>query len=235
MSQPLDPSVGENLQVPMSDVAGFVRQLSHDLRNHLNAAELQSAYLAEVAPDAELKEEVKRLRAMLAEMGGSLQRLTNSLAAINLTLMPYEASNFMEDLRQKVGTQFPAESRAIEWTIETGTALLDIDPQTLQPAFLELFANAFQHQRGAGSLRVTAKVSGSEFLFTLTEPKAAFSGKTENWGRQPFTQVKHGHYGLGLPRVRSIIEAHHGQLRAHFDAAALSLVTTIVLPLAGDR
>jgi hypothetical protein len=33
-----------DLQVAMPDVARFVRQLSHDLRNHLNAAELQSAF-----------------------------------------------------------------------------------------------------------------------------------------------------------------------------------------------
>ncbi len=33
-----------------------------------------------------MKDEVKRLRAMLAEMSGSLQRVTQALAAINLTL-----------------------------------------------------------------------------------------------------------------------------------------------------
>ena len=33
----------------MPDVVKFLRQLGHDLRNHLNAAELQSAYVAELA------------------------------------------------------------------------------------------------------------------------------------------------------------------------------------------
>lgn len=234
MSEPSTPSSEEDLQVPMPRVATFVRQLSHDLRNHLNAAELQSAYLGEIADNAELKDEVKRLRAMLGEMGESLQRLTNSIAAINLTVMPYEAADFMEDLRAKVGTQFPEQSGEIEWKIETGNALLEIDPQILQPAFQELFENAFRHERGAGPLRVAAQVGGGEFTFTLTEPKTTFSGETEHWGRQPLARVKHGHYGLGLPRVRSIIEAHHGQLRAHFEAGASSLITTLVLPLAGD-
>ena len=48
--------------VPWNDVVHFVRQLSHDLRNHLNAIELQSTFLAELAEDAELKTEVGRLR-----------------------------------------------------------------------------------------------------------------------------------------------------------------------------
>ena len=32
----------------MPDIVKFIRQLGHDLRNHLNAAELQAAYLAEI-------------------------------------------------------------------------------------------------------------------------------------------------------------------------------------------
>ena len=222
----------EDLPVPLADVARFIRQLSHDLRNHLNAAELQSAYLGELSEDAEMKDEVKRLRAMLAEMGASLQGVTQKLAPIRLTLMPYAAADFMEDLRSKVATIFPTESSAVEWSVNTGGAFLNIDPQVLQPAFLELFANAFQHERTPGNLRVTAGVSGAEFTFTLTEPKATFTGETERWGRQPFAKLKNGHYGLGLPRVQSIIEAHHGQLRAHYDS--VSLTTTIVLPLGND-
>lgn len=63
-----------DLQIPMPDVVRFVRQLSHDLRNHLNAAELQSAFLNEIAADAEMKEEISRLRGMLSDMGRDLRR-----------------------------------------------------------------------------------------------------------------------------------------------------------------
>ncbi len=215
----------------MPTVARFVRQLSHDLRNHLNAAELQSAYLAEVANDAEMKEEVRRLRAMLGEMGASLQRLTDSLADVRLTLMPYEAANLMEDLRAKVAMVFPEESYQVDWAIDVGQHFLEIDPQVLQPAFLELFANAFQHERGSGPLRARAEVRDGGFIFQLAEPKTAFHGSTENWGREPFARLKHGHYGLGLPRARSIVAQHGGRLSASYDSASSSLVTTIELPL----
>ena len=56
-----------DLQVPMPVLVKFVRQLGHDLRNQLNAAELQSAYLAEIVPDGELTDEIKRLRQLLDE------------------------------------------------------------------------------------------------------------------------------------------------------------------------
>jgi hypothetical protein len=46
--------------------------------------------------------------------------------------------------------------------------------------------------------------------------------------------VKHGHYSLGLLRVRRIIEAHRGALDARFDATSSSLVTSIRLPLGSE-
>jgi len=215
----------------MPDVVKFVRQLGHDLRNHLNAAELQSAYLAEIAEDPELKEEIKRLRAMVSEVGASLQRVTSSLGAPRLTVMPYGAADFVEDLRQKLAADYPDESAQIEWNANLGEANLEIDPQLLQPALTELFANAFRHGRGEGAISADARTEQNQFTLTIREPKRSFEISTENWGREPMHTVGHGHYGLGLHRSRAIIEAHQGQLNARYDHAASSLITTVVLPL----
>ena len=225
------PAPGPDLQIPMSDVVKFVRQLGHDLRNHLNAVELQSAYITEIATDPELQEEVKRLRAMISEVGSSLQRVTSALAGPRLTRMPYGAADFVDDLRQKLASTSPDESRQIEWNVDVGDATLEIDPQSLQPALTELIANAFRHERAEGAVSVDARIEDKRFIFTLREPKRSFDRSTEQWGREPFRTVGQGHYGLGLHRSRAIIEAHEGQLDARYDSAASSLITTVVLPL----
>ena len=64
-----EPSFEDRIDVPnvaWSDVVHFIRQLSHDLRNHLNAIELQSAYISELERNDELKSEIKRLREMIS-------------------------------------------------------------------------------------------------------------------------------------------------------------------------
>lgn len=216
----------------MSDAVKFVRQLSHDLRNHLNAAELQAAYIAEIAEDSEVKEEIKRLRAMISEVGTSLQRVTANLGAARLTLMPYAAADLLDDLRQKLASDYPNESATIEWNVQPCDATLRIDPQALQPALLELFVNAFRHGRAEGAVSLEAGVKGDRFVCTIREPKQSFERSTENWGREPFRSIGQGHYGLGLHRSRAIIEAHRGQLNARYDSPAASLITTVVLPLA---
>jgi K+-sensing histidine kinase KdpD len=225
-------SPGPDIEVPWPEVVKFLRQLGHDLRNHLNAAELQSAYVAELAEDPELKDEVKRLRAMISEMGASLERLTSGLGAVKLTLMPYGAADFVEDLRQKLAADYPNECAKVEWSVQVGDATLEIDPQSLQPALMELFANAFRHDRAEGVISVGARIEEDRFVFTIREPKRNFERSTDKWGLEPLRLVGQGHYGLGLHRSRAIVEAHRGQLNARYDSPATSLFTTVVLLLA---
>jgi K+-sensing histidine kinase KdpD len=216
----------------MPDVVKFVRQLAHDLRNDLNAAELQSAYLIEIAEAGEMKDEIKRLRGMIAEVGANLQKLTVALGQPRLTEMPYSAKDFVEDLRQKVATDFPKESAKVDWDFETDEAELQIDPQLLLPALLELFANAFRHGPTDRNISATARTEEGRFVFCLREPKQSFERPTENWGREPFRSVSQGHYGLGLHRTRGIIKEHGGDLQARYESETSTLVTIVTLPAA---
>jgi K+-sensing histidine kinase KdpD len=225
-----NPAPGSDLQVSVPDVVRFVRQLAHDLRNDLNAAELQSAYLIEIAENDEIKEEVKRLRGMIAQVGVHLQGVTASLSQTKLTPISYSAGEFVEDLRQKLSVDYPDQSAKVEWNVAAGNSTLQIDPQFLLPAVTELFANAFRHEPGDGVISVETHPENDRFILTIREPKRTFSRSTDDWGREPFRTVGQGHYGLGLHRARTILEAHEGQLSARYDPAASSLVTTVSLP-----
>jgi K+-sensing histidine kinase KdpD len=227
-----NPAPNSDIQVSMPEVVKFVRQMAHDLRNDLNAAELQSAYLGEIAENDEVKQEIKRLRGMIAEVGGNLHKLTAALSQSRLTEMPYGAAEFVEDLRQKLTSDYPDKVASVEWEVAAGDATLEIDPQLLLPAIFELFANAFRHDPAEGAISVEAKAENDRFRLTLREPKRAFERSTENWGREPFRTVGQGHYGLGLYRTRSVIEAHRGQLEARYDPASSSLITIVSLPTA---
>ena len=228
----MSKSTPTEIQLSMSELVKFVRQLAHDLRNHLNAAELQSAYLLEIAENNEVRDEIKRLRGMIAQVGGNLQDLTAALSPPRLTEMPYAAKDLIEDLEQKIANDYPAENEHVNWDVDVGDATLNIDPQLLLPVLSELFANAFRHDRGAGPITAAARTDKARFVFTLSEPKPAFDLSTENWGREPLRALGQGRYGLGLYRARATIEAHRGQFSARHDKKTGLLVTTIALPLA---
>ncbi len=234
MAEPPSEGRTEISNVAWSDVVRFIRQLSHDLRNHLNAIELQSAYISELERDAELKGEIRRLREMISGLTSTLQSLSKAVGEVKPDLISYRASDLAEDLRKKIDHDFSGESAEINWNIQVGDVLLNVDPQLLEEALTELFANALRHSGGRGHVAVTAKMENGRFLFTVEEPKAQFDIPADNWGREPLRKVSQGHYGLGLNRVRAIIEAHGGEMYAQYDPNVSTFTTTLVLPASGN-
>lgn len=231
MSDPQRNQNDQGIDVAWSDVVRFLRQLSHDLRNHLNAVELQSAFLAELATDPELKEEIKRLRKMVSESGSALQKLTTRINPPAPNLTSYAASDFVEDLRAKLGAEFPNQAASVNWNIDAAGVVAEVDPLLLRDALVELLRNAFEHQKEGSSMDFIAKREGDNLVFTLNEPKEQFDLPTADWGRTPLRHVARSHYGLGLNRARTIIEGQGGTLRARYDPAESKLITIVSLPL----
>ena len=211
-------------------VTKFIRQLNHDLRNYLNALELQAAFVSEIVEQPEAKEEMKRLREMTAELGAHLQRLSVQLGQIRVTSLTYQARELVEDLQAKITREFPEQSASIEWKDGLGAEPIAIDPTLLLEAFVELFRNAFSHERGERALSFEARSTNDGIEFILREPKTKFESDTASWGERPLGRIRQGHYGLGLYRARGIFEQHHGHFRAEFDPSNSSLVTTVTLP-----
>jgi K+-sensing histidine kinase KdpD len=223
----------DSFTVLWSDTVRFVRQLSHDLRNDLNAIELQSAYIDELAQDQELTHEIKRLRQVVSGLNSTLQLLSRAVGEVAPNVITYPAVEFLADMRTQIERKF--SNHEITWDVQLQDGILNIDPQLFQEVFVELFANAFRHDRGKGPLVVRARISDRRFLLTLHEPKAVFSSDTQNWGREPLRNIRQRHYGLGLNRVRAIIEAHGGELQAQYDPKAATLVSTVALPVSSQH
>ena len=229
MSKPSQTG-SEPPSVPWAEIVTFIRQLSHDIRNNLNAVELQSAFLAELAEGDEMKNEVQRLREMVSEVGSNLQRLTAGLSQTAPSVIAYSAAEFVEDLKKKLEKDLGENAAKVNWEVRLNKETLRVDPQQAQQALLELFANAFQHERNIKSITAKANIENGRFVVELREPKTKFELSTNNWGREPLRNVSQGHYGLGLNRARAIAEAHGGELTADYERDTSMLVTKFILP-----
>ena len=137
MTSAVPDAQNDLLSIPWIDMVRFVRQLSHDLRNHLNAAELQSAYIGELTTDSEIKEEIMRLRETLSGLSAVLQRLSAGFGQIKTEFMPYGGADFIEDLRKKddgivhaLNAAHSAERSLPEWLAYT----LERNPDIMKAA-----------------------------------------------------------------------------------------------------
>ena len=215
--------------VPWENFVKFLRQLSHDLRNQLNAAELQGALIGEITTDPELKSEVARLRELVSKIGTSLQRLSTAVSEPRPTRLSYPVRDFVSDLQKKVAQDYPKESQHLTWDPTTNDAVLDIDPSLIEWAAVQLFDNAFRHSRTPGQIRVSTEMNGNRFSLLVHEPKETEMEDPSHWSI-PLRSIGNGHYNLGLPRARAILEAHGGDLTAEFEPDSSTLTSRITLP-----
>ena len=214
--------------VPWENFVKFVRQLSHDLRNQLNAAELQSALIGELTNDTEIKSEIHRLRELVSQLGVTLQSLSASVAEPRPTALPYAAKDFIADMQKKIAHEFPEKGQAVKWEVLSTGATLNIDPELTEWAATELFRNAFRHDLAGDEVQAQGSIEGDWFTFSIRETKKEEIDPAQ-W-TQPLQNVSYGHYALGLRRARKIIAAQGGELTAKFDPASQTLTSTITLP-----
>lgn len=205
----------------------FVRQLSHDLRNQLNAAELQAALIGELTGDAELKPEVLRLRELISKLGGTLHSLSLSVATPQPMLLSYAAKDWVGDLQKTIALNFPERSQCVRWDVSLDGAILHIDPGLMGWAATELFENAFRYN-GDGEIAARVHAEGAKFVLQLRETKSEAVDPSK-WD-ELLGGVKHGHYGFGLRRARAVAVAHGGKLTTEWDPASSTLTSCMILP-----
>jgi hypothetical protein len=130
----------DSLTVPWSDTVRFVRQLSHDLRNDLNAIELRSAYVGELTQDQELTSEIKRLREVVSDMNSTLQLLSRAVGEVTPNVITYPAGEFLADMRTQIERKFSKENHEITWDLELQDGYSILIRSCSRKVFVELLA-----------------------------------------------------------------------------------------------
>ena len=182
-----------------------------------------------------MKDEVRRLRGMLSELGTTLQKLTTSLAASEADRDAVSARRrFIEDLRAESCDRAVARAeRAIDWEVQVDDGDAQHRPAAAAAGVARVVANAFLHERGEGQIVVHERETDTDELrFTIREPKKAFAGSIEQWGLRA---VSEGEARALWPWPAPCSQYHRGPRwaidRASMMSASSSLITTVVLPI----
>lgn len=234
-TSPPGPAAADAVMVPFGNVSGFVRQLTHDIRNGLNTLDLQTAFVQELLPaDAEAADELKRLRALITSTAKNLQSLSGTFWIGEPRLVTYEAKMFMEDFRGRLDRLLPETRPEIAWRSTLGEEAVAIDLEMITRAFGEVFKNAAHFHEKGRPVSAQVQAQGGRFILELREGKSALASAPATWGREPLVSTRRGGYGMGLFHARRLLAAHDGTLDFAFDPAAQELTTRLTLPLATD-
>lgn len=219
--------------IPWPRLSAFVRQVTHDVRNGLNAIDLQAAFLAEITPPGELSDETRRLREMVRDVTRSLQKISQNFQGLQPNLIDCPASLFIESLRHRLPEQLP-DAAALTWEGEPDETTVAVDVDRAADAIVELVRNAFQFREGEPAFTLRSEIADGRFVVTLIEPKSEPSVPPESWGAEPLVTTRRGAYGLGLFRIREALRVQKATLEQRYDAARGAVVSTVAIPLAHD-
>ena len=209
---------------------------THDVRNGLNALELQLTFLGEISEDPEAKAEVKRMRGSVAEITRQLQAVRVATGVPSPHPFAYPAADFVEDVRERFERQQADVSSRVQWEIESGGGSVAVDPELSMAALLELLANALFHATKDSAVRVDAVSGTAGLTLTIQQSLASLPGDSpEAWGHTPLSSSRRNGYGLGAFRARRIIESQGGSLHFAYKEAEQSLATVVTLPAATEN
>ena len=217
--------------VPLSRLVNFVRLVTHDVRNGLNAIDLQSAYIAEIAGEGEVGEEMGKLRRMVTHVTEDMQRLSGRFGELHPVLMDYPVHEFLLGLKEAVEEEFETQAKRIVWEVKVGDEEMEMDYTLLQNMLLELTRNAIFFREGDAAIHFTAWNDGGNVVFEVRQPHAQPVTDGDEWGRAPLASSRRGGYGLGLFYVRRVLDTLGGVLEPGYDAKSGELRVRLILPL----
>jgi hypothetical protein len=213
-------------ELSWSRVATFVRQHTHDVRNHLNGIDLEAALLSEIVTDPEAKTSVDRLRRQLRQMAIEMRTLSGKFTEPIPTKSEVAAHDLFLIWKDQAEAVKPVPK--VEWSEKVGDARLSVDVEALAKTFREILTNAVNFGTGQ-PLHAEAHDGNGKVAFVLEEKKAA-EVDPKGWGRTPFASTRRGGYGLGLWESDHAIAASGGEVVREYEPKKQTLITRIVFP-----
>ncbi len=218
--------------VPWPNVSAFVRQLAHDIRNDLNALELEIALLPEQNHDGNAPDQVfSGLRSSVRNSVTRLRLISARVDDITIHPTPIPITDLVEVSREKIRKLHPADSH-LEWDFPVQSGSLEADISLLADALTEIVSNAIDFREDDKSIKIRGRPERHLLRLDVIEMKQRRPVGMDSWGVSPLQQNRRSHYGLGLYFAARVVVAHGGTIDRAYDATRSLFRTSILLPLA---
>jgi signal transduction histidine kinase len=234
MSEPLsifDDAPG----VPLPRVVNFVKQVTHDVRNGLNAIDLQAAFVAEIAGEGEVANEMAKLRKIVGHVTRDMQALSSRFGELRPVVVEYPLPELLQGLKEAVEEEFETQAKRIVWEVKRGEGDIEMDYTLLYGALMEVIRNAIYFREGDQAIHFTAWVEHGNAIFEVRQSRSQPASDAADWGREPLASSRRGGYGLGLFYVRRILDTLGGKLDPRYDADSGEIRVRLLLPLKARR
>jgi signal transduction histidine kinase len=199
---------------------GVIKTSAQLLQKRGHLPETDSRLLSHVA------DEVRRIDALIGEFLDFARPRPSVLQRLDPLVVARRAAEFC-------GPEF--EKRHVGLTVQDDDpgSIIAADEDHLFQIFLNLFLNAVEAMPNGGNIRVTRDRRGSEMRIAVSDTGAGIPKDIQDKIFNPFFTTKEHGSGLGLAKVFTIMESHHG--RVEFSSAhGRGTIFTLAFPLTSE-
>ena len=225
------PISSDPTDVPWTNVSTFVRQLAHDIRNDLNALELEIALLSEQKDGASAPDHAfSGLRESVRNSVTRLRLVSARVDAITIRPTRIPITDLVEVTRERIRKLHPSDSPP-QWDLPAQGGSLEADISLLAEALAEIVSNAIDFREDENPIKIIGRPEGHLVRLDVVEKKQRRPVGMASWGSSPLQQIRRSHYGLGLYFAARVVVAHGGTIDRAYDATCSLFRTSILLPL----
>lgn len=221
------------LQQRLSALGEVAVGIAHEVRNPLGVIKTSAQLLQKRGqlPETDTRllshvaDEVARIDTLISEFLNFARPRPSVLQPLDPLPVVRRAADFCTPEFEKRHVSFTIHDHAPD-------SRIDADEDHLYQVFLNLFLNALDAMPSGGNIRVVRGVAGSEMHIRVSDTGAGIPREIQDRIFNPFFTTKEHGTGLGLAKVFTIMDNHHGRVELN-SAQGEGTTFTLVFPIKG--
>ena len=221
----------------LSSLGQLAAGVAHEIRNPLNAISMATQRLKRdyVPPDEAKAQEFKNLSTVIRDEIRRLNAIIEEFLSFSKSRR-LELSNFsVTEVLQKIVSLIAEEAKSKGITLETkwrlSPAVIPMDMNKLQQAFLNFIKNAMESITGQGTITIAVDKENKNYLLvSITDTGCGMTAKEIEKIFSPEYTTKEKGLGLGIPLATEIVRGHGGDVRV-ISRRGAGTTFEIILPL----
>ena len=220
----------------LSALGHLAAGVAHEIRNPLNAISMASQRLKReyVPADDEKSRDFHTLAGVIRDeirrLNGIIEEFLTFSKSRRLELHEYPLTDVLQKIVNLMREEAASKGITMETRFSDSPAIIPMDVDKLQQAFLNFIKNAMESISGEGSILIAVEPSGKDRISVKVSDTGCgmTSEEVERIFNPEYTTKEKG-LGLGLPLAHEIVRGHGGEIRV-FSGPGSGTTFEIILP-----
>jgi signal transduction histidine kinase len=204
----------------LSALGHLAAGVAHEIRNPLNAISMASQRLKReyVPADDEKSREFHTLAGVIRDeirrLDGIIEEFLTFSKSRRLELHEYPVTDVLQKIVNLMREEAATKGITIETRFSDSPAIIPMDMDKLQQAFLNFIKNAMESISGEGSIVIAVGPSGKDRISVkISDTGCGMTSEEVDRIFNPEYTTKEKGLGLGLPLAHEIVRGHGGEIR----------------------